>query len=135
MANNIVERFHCTLKAFLKAHNDRFHWCVSTIGAFGPPHCACPSQLVYGTPLRPLGKLIGLADLSLSADPANYVTQLTTAMQTLQATTSRKQPRQSLYISDELNHCTQPYDSPFRVIECHNKHFRLDVHKRNDCIN
>lgn len=116
------------------------HWCFWAPALLTKKASVAVLHNSLRVPFCLRGEFIGPAGPSLSANPASYVAQLTTAMQTLRATTSQKQLRQLLYISDELEHCAQHYDSPFWVIERHNKYFLLDVNRRRkdttsiDCL-
>ena len=98
------------------------------------------AELVYGTALHLPGEYFHQCT-NATFDPISYASQLKTLMQSLKQPPVGQQQRRNCYINDHLNNChfvfvhhdavkkplQPPYDVPFRVLQCHNKHFTLDI--------
>lgn len=155
ISNGIVERFHRTLKASLKAQEDRVHWSTLLpmvllgLRATHKTDINCtPAELVYGGQLRLPGEFFNCTHKYPEGDPTDYVTQLRAAMRALQSVATRVQRPKQSYVPDDLNTSTHvfvrrdavrkqlesPYDGPFRVIDRHEKYFHLDINGRNETV-
>ena len=109
ISNGIVERFHRTLKASLKAQEDRVHWSTLLpmvllgLRASHKTDINCtPAELVYGGQLRLPGEFFSCSHKSPEGDPTDYVTQLRAAMRALQPVAPRVQRPQQSYVPDNL---------------------------------
>ena len=106
------------------------------------------AELVYGTTLRLTGEFFN-SNTSLSlADPASYVTQLKAAMSKLRANPPHQQQPRHVHIHNKLSTCThvfirqdavckpllQPYNGPYRIVKCADKHFTLQVGGRQEVV-
>ncbi|XP_065176625.1 uncharacterized protein LOC135806375 [Sycon ciliatum] len=81
-------------------------------------------------------------------DPTSYVSRLKQAMSELRPTQPRKPPTQHPFIPADLSTCShvfirtdatrtplqRPYTGPHRVLERHDKYFRLDLNGRSDTV-
>ena len=139
-ANGLVERFHCQLKAALRAQSDVTN-CADHLPLvlFGirtvlKEHLHCTAaELVHVCIWHYLTSASRIFDSSISndLDPVNYVSELKATMQQLQATPPRRHSRRKAYVSKDLAHCTHvfvrhdatqtrlqpPYVGPYKVIE------------------
>ena len=111
-------------------------------------HCTI-AELVYGTTLRLPGEYF---DDSISntntSDIPNYVTKLKSIMQHLKATPPKSTANRKTYVNNDLLTCThvfvrhdamrkpllQPYDGPFTVIKCTDKHFTIQRNNHEEVI-
>lgn len=82
IANGMVERFHRTLKASLKAQHNTFSWTISlahvllSLRATVKQDIKCtPADLTYGSPLRLPGELFDAKPTSPCTDPTECVVQ------------------------------------------------------------
>ena len=91
-ANGMVERFHRQLKAALKCYSNSTNW-MDTLSLVllgvrtalkEDLHCTT-AELVYGTTLRLPGEFLDATTTYPSVDPITYVSQLSVAIQELQA--------------------------------------------------
>ena len=155
IANGIIERFHCQLKAAIKAHDTATHWTkllpMVLLGirtALKTDLQCSVAELVYGTTLRLPGEFFVHDMSSTPEDTAALLTHLRAATRGLKATAPRYQPRGNTYISDKLSTCThvfvrndavrkplqRPYNGPFRVVKRTDKYFTLDLNGRQDTV-
>ena len=153
-ANRLLERFHWQLKVALKAIQDPNHWVkflprvLLGIHTNMKQDSNCTSaELVYGTTLCPPSEFFQCSDQQ-QLDPISYFDNLKSFMQQLQPPAVRSHQQMSPYVSSDLDSCThvfvrhdavkrplqQPYDSPFKVIKCSNKHFTLDIKGKESVV-
>lgn len=93
IANGIIERFHHQPKAALKSHPNPTRWFdylpLVLLGirtaVKDDLHCSA-AKLVYGTTLHLPGKFFDHAKSDATADPANYVIRLRSALYKIVAT-------------------------------------------------
>ena len=146
-----IVRFHCQLKASLKAypHPERLAEALPLVllGIWTSlkEDIACTSaELEYGTTLRLPGEFL-TPSCSDCSDPSSNVTHLKSVMYTLQATLPRHPPSQNTAHAtsalEEAFHVfvrhnavkkplQQPYDGPFRVLKRSAKLYTLDLNGR-----
>ena len=92
ISNGLIERFHHQLKAALKSQPDPTQWTEALpmvllgihTAVKEDSHCTA-AEMVYGTTLRLPGEFFDSTAADQDVDPANYVSQLKTAMQQLRA--------------------------------------------------
>ena len=152
-ANGMVERFHCQLKASLRA-TDNPRWTESLplvlLGirnAVKADLQCTPSELVFGTTLRLPGEFISPTSTKPDISPLDYAKRLSDHMGALKPTPPRLQTRSS-FIDLHLQDCTHvfvrcdavrkplqaPYNGPFKVLERKEKFFLLDKNGKQDTV-
>ncbi len=145
IANGLVERLHRQLKSAVKYLPDPTYWTKALplvllgIRTTIKQDLKCTAaELVYGTTLRLPGEFFTSTTNHL--DPISYATQLKTFMQQLKPPSVCRQQRH-FYTTPDLSTCTfvfvrhdavkrslqKPYDGPFHVLHCSDKHFTLDI--------
>ena len=152
-ANGLVERFHRSLKASLRAALDDADWVDKLpwvmLGLRTAPKedlCASSAELVYGQPLRLPGDFIPDPNeqwsavrqrATLQADARLFAPLPTTHHGIVQ---SRMPPEIHKAEYDFVRHDAHrdalqpPYDGPFRVLEHGEKHFSLEVGGRVELV-
>lgn len=146
MSNGLVENWHRTLKASLKAHlTDRWTEVLPTVllgmrSAFRETIQATTAELVYGTTLRLPGEFLTPTPTDFNA--AEFVRILKETMQRVSpAPTSNHDTRNRSFVSLDLKKCAQvfvrqdavqpplkpPYDGPFLVLQRTDKVFKLQI--------
>ena len=152
-SNGMVERFHCQLKATLKAQPNSQAWMDSLplvlLGirtALKEDIHSSAAEMVYGTTLRLPGEFFAPPS-SLSSNPAAFVRQLRAHMQRIQPSPPRSTVRKS-QVSDALSTCTHvfvradnvrkplqpPYNGPYLVVACADKYFTLNINGRKETV-
>ena len=152
--NGMVERFHRQLKAALKAQPQPDSWMdalpLVLLGirtALKEDISSAAAEMVYGTTLRLPGEFFTPSQISSLPDPADYVSNLRTHMQTIRPSPPRPTEWNS-HIIDGLSTATHvfirhdavrkplqpPYDGPYPVIKRIDKHFTVNINGRNDTV-
>ena len=152
--NGMVERFHRQLKAALKAQPQPDSWMdalpLVLLGirtALKEDISSTAAEMVYGTTLRLPGEFFTPSQISSLPDPADYVSNLRTHMQTIRPSPPRPTEWNS-HIIDGLSTATHvfirhdavrkplqpPYDGPYPVIKRTDKHFTVNINGRNDTV-
>jgi cleavage and polyadenylation specificity factor subunit 1 len=138
IANGMIERFHCQLKASLKARNTATHWTEALplvllsirTAVKGDLH-ASVAELLYGTTLRLPGEFFEKDQAEVVSDPTPFLARLRSTMRQLKAPPVRAHPPRNSYTHKDLYSCTHvfvrndsvrrplqaPYDGPYRVLE------------------
>ena len=153
-ANGMVERFHRTLKASLKAQPQREHWSevlpivLLGIRATIKVDLGCtPAELVYGTTLRLPGQLVTPQLDNSQLDPSVYVDRLRRHMTDISPANPRKQ-RHVNRIPKDLDNCTHvfvrvdavkkplqpPYSGPYKVVRRTHKYFVVLKNNKRETI-
>ena len=143
--NGLVERFHRHLNTGLKARLAGSNWVADLpvvllgIRATLKEDLSCTSaEMVYGTTLHLPGDFFSAPTIK---DPTSFVSRLWSSMQHLQFVPTRWHGRHAVYLPPDLHRAThmyvrrdslkppltRPYDGPFQVLRCFNKHFTLDI--------
>ena len=154
-ANGLVERFHCQMKASLKACATTTGWIDSLplilLGlrtALKQDLGCSTAELVYGTTLRIPGEFFAPGTDPLTSDPSTYAAQLKLAMRSLKAIPPRADLNRTFFVPKDLLTCPfvfvrhdavrrplqAPYDGPFKVLRRSDKHFTLDLNGREEVI-
>ena len=143
IANGIVERFHCQLKASIKCH-DTVRWTeVLPLVLLGirttlktDINCTA-AELVYGSSLRIPGEFVTKSQ-TVVEDPVSYVARLKDHMSRIRPTPTRISQRDA-YIDKNLHASTHvyvrhdavrkplqaPYDDPYEVISRGDKTIKI----------
>jgi len=151
----LVERFHRQLKSSLKCLSDSNTWVKALLLILlglrtthkQDIHCTC-AKLVYGTTLHLPGQLFNDTHHTDSIDTSTYATQLKTVMQNLRPPPVRQQKQLQTHVSDNLISCPfvfvrhdgvkralqPPYDGPYKVWKCSDKHYTLDFGGRHKVV-
>ena len=153
-ANGMVERFHRTLKAALKAQSDSTKWTETlplillnirtTIKA--DLHCS-PAQLVFGTTLRLPAQFVAPSTNLTDLDPSIYADRLRSSMQQLHPIPPRSQ-LPAHHVPEDLQHCTHvfvrtdsvrkplqsPYEGPFPVLKRTPKFFTISINGKSQNV-
>ena len=109
-------------------------------------HCTA-AELVYGVSLRLPGEFFSPSSPTLLPEDG-YITRLKQFMSTLRATPPRPPNNRPSFVADALASASHvffrrdsvkkslqlPYDGPFRVISCTDKHFIVDINGRQDTV-
>lgn len=154
-ANGMVERLHRQLKASLKARTTGPNWMSELpLVLLGirtswrvDPDCS-PAELVYGTTLRLPGEFIQPADAPSLQPDTTFVKNLQSSMRKLSPSSPKYHGKQSSYVPGNLastgyvyvrrdaykQPLQRPYDGPYRIIECHDKYYVLDINGKIDKI-
>ncbi len=153
IANRLVERFHCQLKAALKSYLSPNNWTTSLpivllgiCSAIKEDIGRTSAELVYGTTLRLPGSYFSPATHDL--DPSDYVYQLKATMQGLRAVPPSESSTRIVHVPSDLFTQTHvfvrhdavrkplqlPYDGPYQVISHTKKHFALDVKGKQEIV-
>ena len=151
-ANGMIERFHRSLKAGLKA-NPHQKWTDSLplvllgLRTSVKMDLKCSSaELLYGTTLRVPGEFF--TDYTAPEDPSTYNGQLRSIMKQLRPVQPRLPKDRAAFVHPDLQTSThvfvrhdavrkplqQPYDGPFKVLERHEKFFILDKAGNRDSV-
>ena len=153
-SNGLVERFHRTLKAALKAHEDPHKWTEylpltllgirSTVKA--DLNCS-PAELVFGTTLRLPGQFVAPPQSSMTLDVGKYVDRLCHHMRHVSPSAARAQlitpqfppalneaPFVFVRVDSLRTPLQQPYIGPFRVLKRNPKFFTLSMHGKKETI-
>lgn len=153
MSNGLVENWHRTMKASIKAHlTDRWTEVLPTVllgirSAFRENIQSTTAEMVYGTTLTLPGEFFTPSPASYN--DADFVVKLKQRMQQLspRQTTNHDTKRQT-FVPQGLKNCTHvfvrhdavqpplkpPYDGPFPVIERNAKVFKVMVGNKTKCI-
>ena len=113
IANGIVERFHCQLKAPLKSYPNPNQWVSSLpmmllgIQTAIKTDLGCSvAELVYGTTLRIPGEFF-VSDQTTPTNVAEFVSQLKNAMSKLKAVPTRTDATHcKVHLNHNLSTCT-----------------------------
>lgn len=146
-ANGLIERYHRTLKASIKCHqNDT--WCdvlplimLAFRTTFKTNLQACPAELVYGTTLKLPGDFFENKTINYSTD---FVKNLKNTMNQIKTIVTSNHSSNEYFVQKELSNCThvflrddsvrapfkQPYDGPFEIIKRKDKNFDIRVNGR-----
>ena len=152
--NGMVERFHRQLKAALKAQPQPHLWIdalpLVLLGirtALKEDIASTAAEMVYGTTLRLPGEFFTPSQPNSLPDPADYVSNLRSHMQTIRPHAPRPTQRNS-NIVDGLSTATHvfirhdavrkplqpPYDGPYPVLKRSDKHFTMDINGHKDTV-
>ena len=153
-SNDMIESFHRQLKTALKAqHNSTQSIDLLPLVLLGIRSAVkqdlstSTAELFYGTTLRLPGEFFTSLSQQTVLNPAEYVTQLKTHMQTIRAKSPRLPNRKSS-IDGALLTCTHvfvrcdavrkllqpPYDGPYRVFDRKEKYYIVELKGRTDSI-
>lgn len=154
-ANGMIERLHRQLKASIKARTTNPNWMAELpmvllgIRSSWRVHPDCsPAELVYGTTLRLPGEFLHTVNAQTLQPDTAFVKNLQATMRTVEPTAPQYHGTQQPYVSSNLSttgyvyvrhdshrHPLQrPYDGPYRIIECSEKYFTLDVNGKREKI-
>ena len=153
MSNGIIERFHRTLKAALRAHGQHIPW-INTlplvllgIRAAVKEDLGCSAaELVYGSTLRLPGQFF-LPSPDAIPD-TTYISKLKSAMTKVCPIPTRAQSSHAPFIHHHLNSTKfvfvrhdgvksslqPPYDGPFKVIDRDDKYFTIEIRGKQDTV-
>ena len=153
-ANGLVERFHRQLKDALKARGANANWsqelwavllAIRTTWRAGPD---CSSaELVYGTTLKVPGEFVEAGN-DVSAPTTSFVADLKSRMSMVRPVKAEYHGAGPTSIPASLFKASHvyvrhgahrrplqaPYDDPFQMLECHSKHFRLDINGKHNVV-
>ena len=153
-SNGFIERWHRTIKAAIKCHEED-NWCdlLPTVllglrTAVKEDLQCSPAQLTYGTQLRIPGEFFFTGD-DVSADPASFVNRLQTHMRQLRPTPTSHHDSRRTFVHPELSTCShvflrddavkrplqQPYSGPHQVLERNSKTFKIVVNAKPVTVN
>ena len=153
MANGMVERFHCQLKAALKSHLNPTLWTNSLplvplgIRSSLKADIGCTAaELVYGTTLRLPGSYFN--PVSTTQLPASYVEQLKETMSSLHATPPHTTSQCPVHVNPDLfsqSHVflrqdgvraplQPPYNGPYPIVTRTKKHFTINVKGKHETV-
>ena len=153
-SNGMVERFHCQLKAALKAQRNPSSWMdalpfvlLGIRTALKEDISSTAAEMVYGTTLHLPGEFFTASPTPSQPDPSDYVSQLKAHMQLIRPPPPRPTQRNS-YVSVALSTATHvfirndavrkplqpPYDGPYPVVKRTDKHFVVDINGRKDTV-
>ena len=155
-ANGLVERFHRTLKASLKARENTVHWSQEIplvllgIRTAVKEDLKCsPAEMIYGQALKIPGELFIKSSSPAPADndTSDFVIKLRKNMQNVLPTDSRDS-NSSIFIPKDLETAShafiridrvrpslsQPYEGPYKIIRRTRKYYVLDVKGKNQSI-
>lgn len=151
-SNGLVERFHRTLKASLRASENPTKWCdelplvLLGIRTTIKEDLKCtPAELVYGEDLR-LPNEIRIPTKQCT-DPNDFIDQLRARVLSLKPTDTRSSNTRT-FMPKTLNDCEYvlvrsdrvktsmqaPYDGPYKVIRRLRKQFVIDRNGKNQAI-
>jgi cleavage and polyadenylation specificity factor subunit 1 len=112
-ANELLERFHWTLKAAIMCHADQ-HWTealplvlLGIRSSFKADLHASSTELVYGEPLRFPGEF--LTQTAHPVEPAHLVTQLRQHISHLRAVPVTRHSRPGTFVHKDLYNCTHVF--------------------------
>lgn len=146
-ANGLIERFHRTLKAALKCHNNE-NWLhslpVVLLGlrsTIKPDIEATVSELVYGSTIRIPSDFMEVGTLCNSKEPHIFIQSLRDQMQKLCPVNTAHHTSKSVFVNKNLNTCTHvflrvdstksplqaPYTGPYRIISRSSKNFVIII--------
>lgn len=154
-ANGMVERLHRQLKAALKARTSGSNWMaelpIVLLGIRSSwrvhPDCS-PAELVYGTTLRIPGEFLQPLNARTLQPDSAFLKNLQDTMRTVKPTVPEYHGMRQTYVSPQLSatgyvyvrhdahrHPLQrPYDGPYRILECRDKYFVLDVKGKEETV-
>nr|VZI04584.1 unnamed protein product [Spirometra erinaceieuropaei] len=153
-ANGMVERFHCQLKAPLRAAADPENWTdhlppvhFGIRSALKPDLDCSAAELVFGATVRLPGEMISPTPKGAAEGPTNLLHRLRQFMRTLSPVPPRPSASPS-YLKKDLATCSNvylrcdrvcrplepPYDGPFRVISRGTKNFRIQRGTREEIV-
>lgn len=148
-SNGIIERWHRTLKAAIMSQQTT-SWADSlptVLLALRSTHKSdinsSPAEMLYGQTLRLPGEMISDA-LTKPTDEHEFVAKLREQMQGQQPTTTSHHDKRNVFIPKTLDCCTHvfiridavkppltpPYDGPFEVISRSDKHFKIQMRRK-----
>lgn len=144
-ANGVIERWHRTLKAALKAYNN-YRWTETlpsvllglrtTIKA-GTQFS--PAEMVYGTTIRVPGEL--LAPATTPVEPTDLLFQMQQSLQQVRSIPMTNHATPAFFVHPDLQTCTHiflrhdshrtplqhPYDGPYEVVRREGKQFIIRI--------
>jgi cleavage and polyadenylation specificity factor subunit 1 len=154
MSNGIIERFHRTLKAALRAQKPQHtSWInvlplvlLGTRAAVKEDLGCSVAELVYGCTLRLPGQFF--LPTSHTIPDTSYVSKLKSAMSKLSPSPTRSQLSHTPFIHQDLNSTNfvfvrrdsvksslqPPYDGPFKVTDRNDKYFTLEIRGKQDTV-
>ena len=153
-SNGLVERFHRTLKAALKAHDEPHRWSeflpLTLLGIRTTVktdlNCS-PAEMVYGTTLRLPGQFVAPEPPTPMLDPSSYVERLRQHMHSLAPTRTRAQQGKTNVPKDLASASfvfvrvdmvrkplQQPYIGPFRILKKTEKFFTLSMKGKKETV-
>ena len=153
-SNGLVERFHRTLKAALKAHDDPQRWTeylpltLLGIRSTVKSDLKCsPAELVFGTTLRLPGQFVAPDQPCTTLDPGRYVDRLRQHMRNVSPSRTRAQlvkaqmPKgltQASFVFVRVDSVRkplqQPYKGPFQVLKKTDKFFTLFIGGKKETV-
>ena len=154
MSNGLNERFNRSLKVAIKAQTDSHEWysnlSMILLGLRATLkedlHCST-AELTYGTTLRLPGQYFVEPDDDTPII-SNYVTRLSTFMQTMRPVRPRHPTNRHSHVEEELFQCNhvfirfdgvrtplqRPYHGPYFVLDRNDKYFTLDIKGKPDTV-
>ena len=150
-ANDMVERFHCQLKAALTVHTTTADWLSEIpLGLLGirssgwVDHGCSPAGLVYSSTLRLSGEFLQQLDTHTIEPDSMFVRLLQQAMRTSLPPAPKFHGKQSVYVPSNLasagfvcvrHHANfhplqRPYDGRRHIIDTNDKFYILDINGR-----
>ena len=154
-ANGMVERFHRTMKASLKARANTVNWSfelplilLGIRSALKEDLKCSTAEMVYGQTLRIPGELFVPSDTPVLTDTSDFVVKLRDTMQSLIPTDTRKSAQPDVFVPKDLQVCTHvfvrvdkvkpslspPYEGPYKVVRRTRKFYVLDINGKNNSI-
>jgi cleavage and polyadenylation specificity factor subunit 1 len=152
-ANGLVERFHRTLKAALRAHNDpQWSETLPTVmlgvrTALREDTNCSPAEMIYGKSITLPGEFLEPKSIE-HPNEHEFIKQLRITMQNIKPTPGPHHGNHPIFIQKNLNDCshvflrddtTKPsldprYKGPFEVIQRNDKFFKIIVKNKEETV-
>lgn len=152
-SNGIVERWHRTMKAALMARGNTINWCselpIVLLGlrtALRDTYNVSPAQMLYGTNIRIPGEFFEPQKQTNS--PEKFTERLQRVMSRLSPQKAEHHDAHKPFVHPEMKTCeyvfvkkdavkkplTPPYEGPFKVLEKHEKFYKVQLSNRTSII-